>query len=236
MIIEHRNDACLTNADYFSRLGADLCFDPLLKEYIQQAHTLCCCSPVPTDMPIAPEFQPYFRGLRINSPKSQPPLQGLAMHANVATVTATASPQHLQNWPVSFGRSPQSLDAGDVAPCCLYNSKLTQAASMIAHFDWAIYGFNSGHFLLTIKEHGYPFHVVLACKPFVNGRALFWELTSCSPIYSSAASLLGHVRASGTTSKLTGYLIHSHCYYSSKPTKQFWKLQCQIVKQLWIIR
>jgi hypothetical protein len=173
MIIEHRNNACLTNADYFSRLGADLCFNPLLKEYVQQAHTLRCCSPAPTDMPIAPKFQPYFRGPCISSPKSQPPPLGLAMHAKVATIPATTGLQHLQNWPVSFRCSPQSWDAGDAARCCLYNSKLTRAASMLAHFDWAVYGFNSGHFLLTIKEHGYPFHVVLACDPFVNGRALF---------------------------------------------------------------
>jgi hypothetical protein len=133
-----------------------------------------------------------------------------------------------KNWPVSFGCSPQSLEAGHVVPHCLYNSKLTQAASMLAHFDWAVYGFNSGHFLSTIKEHGYPFHVVLACNPFINGRALFWELTLCSPIHSSAASLLDHVQALGITSKLTGYLIHSHCYYSSKQTKQFWELQCQL--------
>jgi hypothetical protein len=106
---------------------------------------------------------------------------------------------------------------------------------MLAHFDWAVYGFNSGHFLSAIKEHSYPFHVVLACNPFVNGRALFWELTSCSPIHSSAASLLDHVRALGITSKLTDYLIHSHHYYISEPTKRFWELQCQIVKQLQII-
>jgi hypothetical protein len=68
MIIKHCNDACLTNAEYFSQLGADLRFDPLLKEYVQQAHALCCCSPAPTGMPIAPEFQPYFHGPCINSP------------------------------------------------------------------------------------------------------------------------------------------------------------------------
>ncbi len=193
MIVKHRNDACLTDADYIFWLGANLCFDPLLKEYVQQTHALCRCSPVPTDMPIAPEFQPYFCGPHINIPKSQPPPQGLAMHANVATIPATANLQHLQNWPVSFGCSHQSSDASNVTPRCLYNSKLTQAASMLAHFDWAVYGFNSGHFLSTIKEHGYPFHVLLACNQFINGCALFWELTLCSPIHSSAASPLDHV-------------------------------------------
>ncbi len=107
---------------------------------------------------------------------------------------------------------------------------------MLAHFDWAVYGFNSDHFLLTIKKQGYPFHVVLACDPSVNGLTLFWELTSCSPIHSSTASLLDHVQALGITSKLTGYLIYSQSYYSNKPKKRFWELQCQIVKQLWIIQ
>jgi hypothetical protein len=125
MIIEHRNDVCLTNADYFSRLGADLCFNPLLKEYVLQAHALRRCSLVPTKMPIALEFQLYFCGPHINSPKSHPPPQGLAMHANVATIPATAGLQHLQNWPVSFRCFPQSLDAGNVTSRCLYNSEIT---------------------------------------------------------------------------------------------------------------
>jgi hypothetical protein len=232
MIIKHLNNVCLTNAGYFSQVSADLCYDPLLKKNFQETNALHCCSPAPTKMPIAPEFQPYFCGPHINSPKSQPPLQGLTMHANVATIPATASLQHLQNWPVSFGCFPQSSDAGNVALCCLNNSKITRAASMLAHFDWAIYGINSSHFLSTINEHGYLFLVVLACNPFVNGHTLFWELSLCSPIHSSAASLLDHIQASGMTSKVTGYLIHYHCYYSSKPIKRFWEMQCQIVKQL----
>ena len=40
MSIEHRNDHWLTDADYFSRLGADLCFDPLLRDYIQRTDFL----------------------------------------------------------------------------------------------------------------------------------------------------------------------------------------------------
>jgi hypothetical protein len=109
MIIEHRNDVCLTNADYFSMLSANLCFNSLLKEYIQQAHTLCCCSPAPTKMPIVPELQPYFHGPRINSPKSQLPPQGLTMHASVPTIPATAGLQHLQNCPSDASLNHQML-------------------------------------------------------------------------------------------------------------------------------
>jgi hypothetical protein len=44
MVIKHRNDRCLTNANYFSQLSADLFFDPLLKEHIQQVDAICHCS------------------------------------------------------------------------------------------------------------------------------------------------------------------------------------------------
>jgi hypothetical protein len=120
MINEHRNNISLTNANYFSQLGADLCFNPLLKEYFQQAHIFCLYSPAPAKIPIAPEFQPYFRGPHINSPKSQPPPQGLAMHADVAIIPATTSLQLLENWPVSFECFPHSSDASNVALRCLW--------------------------------------------------------------------------------------------------------------------
>ena len=38
------------------------------------------------------------------------------------------------------------------------------------------------------------------------------------------------------TSKLTGKLIHSHQYFSSKPMQNFWNLQANIVKQLRMTR
>jgi hypothetical protein len=50
------------------------------------------------------------------------------------------------------------------------------------------------------------------------------------------SALLDQVRGSETTSKLTGYLIHSHQYGSSKPTQKFWDLQANFVKQLHITR
>jgi hypothetical protein len=97
MIIEHRNDVCLTNAEYVSWLGTDLCYDPLLKEYVQQVAALCCCSPAPTSMPIAPEYQPYFFGLQVNLPcKLYPPLPTPQPPAHNATVDSVlCSLQHL---------------------------------------------------------------------------------------------------------------------------------------------
>jgi hypothetical protein len=211
MIIEHRNDVCLTDADYFSRLGADLCYDPLLKEYIQQVHAFRRRSPAPTMMPIPPEHQPYFRGPRVNVPTAEPPqpIAASVSYQSAHSDVITCGSQHLANWLVIIGSlaipTPPSHDSK-----CLYNSDITRAAGMLARFTWAVYGFNSGHFLTPINDGGIPFAIVVASDPYVSGRKLFRELTDCPTVLDSASALLDHVRASGITSPLTGYVIHSH--------------------------
>ncbi len=148
----------------------------------------------------------------------------------------------LPRWHLLQLRHPAGFNTSKTGPDpahnrCLYNSKVTQAAGMLANFDWVVlYGFNSGHFLILMCELGHPFHIILATGPFANGHTLFGEMIACHLILNSATSLLYHVRSCGTTSKLTGYLIYSHQYYSSEPSHHFWELQLQIVKQLWIIR
>ena len=87
-----------------------------------------------------------------------------------------------------------------------------------------------------ITELGIPFCVVLAWDPYANGRALFKEVSSCPTILPSAPALLDHILASGVTSLLTGYLIHSHRYISTELTHRFWDTPAQIVTQLRIIR
>jgi len=170
MIIEHRNNVCLTDADYFSRLGADLCYDPLLKEYVQQVHALRQRSPAPTMMPIPPEHQPYFWGPRVNTPHNKhPPLPCAAPlpdHAAYLMVAANG-PQHLANWPVVIGSSAFSPTSSSDTKS-LYNSDITRIGGILAWFTWAVYGFNSGHFLAPINDGGLPFKIVLACNPYVN--------------------------------------------------------------------
>jgi hypothetical protein len=60
--IVHRNDHYITNADYWLRLGADLCFDPLFKTYLNLMRTLCIKNPPLTLFPMKPENMPYYRG------------------------------------------------------------------------------------------------------------------------------------------------------------------------------
>jgi hypothetical protein len=63
--IVHRNDHCITDAGYWSRLGADLCFDPLFKIYLDITRTLRTKNPPPTSFPMKPENMPYSRGPRV---------------------------------------------------------------------------------------------------------------------------------------------------------------------------
>jgi hypothetical protein len=237
MVVEHQNDHCLTNADYFLHVGADLCYDPLLQNYIQQVAALQRRSPAPTKVPIAPEHQPYFCGPCVNVPrKPVPPLPATQPSPNRGSVAVTCGLQHLLTWPVSFGQvSPgDCCDLGSSQ--CLYNSKLTRTANMLAHFNWPIYGFNSRHFVSAISKHSMPFCVVLAYNLYSNGRDLFQSMTLCKHVLDGASLLLDHIWRSGITSKLTGYIIHLQQQSSTEPTKQFWDIQSQIITQLRITR
>jgi hypothetical protein len=148
----------------------------------------------------------------------------------------TCSLQHPSTWPVSFSQVGPG-DCCDLGSSqCLYNSELTWTANMLTHFDWAIYGFNSRHFVSVISKRGMLFCVVLACDPYSNRRTLFWSMTLCKHILDGASLLLDRIRHSGIMSKLTGYIIHSQRQSSTEPTKQFWDIQSQIVTQLRIAR
>ena len=54
----HRNDNFLIDAEYWSRLGADLCFDPLLRIYIQCAVSILAKNPVPETVPLLAKNMP----------------------------------------------------------------------------------------------------------------------------------------------------------------------------------
>jgi hypothetical protein len=237
MDIEHRNDTFLGDADYWSRLGEDLCFDPLLKTYIEQVNSFRQRSPSPTALPPSPANMPYFRGLRLPTAAATPTNSHNPVHTSIAFDSAhhTIGLQHLSNHAVQFGTysEPRSSPVHSTWP--LYNSDVTVVANILSKFDWAVYGFNDGCFSSMITKLGMPFCVVLACNPYANGRALFQEVSLCPTILSSAPALLNHICASGVTSPMTGYLIHLHRYLSTEPTNRFWEIQAQIVTQLWII-
>ena len=57
--IVHHNDIHLTDADYWSRLGADIRYDPLFKSYLDFDRGLTEMFPAPVELPMLPENMPY---------------------------------------------------------------------------------------------------------------------------------------------------------------------------------
>jgi hypothetical protein len=66
--IVHRNNSYIMIANYWLRLGADLCFDPLFKTYLDLRRSLCLKSPAPSSFPMKPENMLYYHGPHIMPP------------------------------------------------------------------------------------------------------------------------------------------------------------------------
>jgi hypothetical protein len=81
-------------------------------------------------------------------------------------------------------------------------------------------------------SRGIPFSVALACDTYQFGRALFKEFSHCPHVFSSGNELLHHIRSSGDSSQIHGYLIHSLCFKDSDMTATFWQVQTTIIAQL----
>jgi hypothetical protein len=62
--IVHQNDNYLVDADYWSSLGANLCFDALFKKYLELNRSLCSTNPAPSSLPMLLENMPYYRSPR----------------------------------------------------------------------------------------------------------------------------------------------------------------------------
>ena len=65
MDIVHRTNDFFVDADYLSRLGVDLCFNPLLRHYIQRDVSIRAKNPVPETFPVLAENMPVACGPRL---------------------------------------------------------------------------------------------------------------------------------------------------------------------------
>ena len=140
---------------------------------------------------------------------------------------------HLSNIPVRFG------NLGQVTPSTsrsLNNDEFSCYALQVLQFSWAVYSFQEGHLALTIQSCNLPFHVQLACNPFKLGCSLFQKFTSCPYIFGTANDMLNHIRSSGDTSVIYGYMIHSPPFQTSDMTTKFWQVQAAIITDLRLIR
>jgi hypothetical protein len=116
---------------------------------------------------------------------------------------------HLAHIPVRFGHFDHVTHAHSFASS---NHEIPAAANWILNFNLAVYSFGGGHFLLTISSRNLPFHVTLACDQYEYGRALFHEFATSATVLRNSAELLHHIRSSGETGQIHGYLIHSLCF------------------------
>ncbi len=234
-----RPDMELVDADYWSRLGVDIDFDPLFKEYHEFTRQIRHSNPAPTDLPMRPENMPYYRG-----PQYQQPIQPESTNADTLhiqglltdiTVSSGWGNPHFENVPVHIGDRTQSEHPPPPSRQLL-NSELTLYARQAMTYDWAVYSFSNGHFPSSIKSHGLPFSICLACDTSESGRSLFNEFAPQATVFSSGNDLLNHIRASGHQSIISGYLINSYHFQTSEITTSFWKLQLSIIAQLRLIR
>ncbi len=236
--IVHRPDTELVNADYWSHLGIDLDFDPLLRGYLVYALARRQSNSPPTDLPMRPENMPYYRGPRFQDPSDLAAADAHHIQSLISNIVTSVDcgHTHLSIIPIRFrefdGAHPRPWQAART----LLNSEFACYALQTQRFDWAIYSFSNGHFSLTILSNNLPFNICLACNPYESGRALFQEFATSAKVFDSGNDLLNHIQASGNTSVVHRYLVNSYRFQTSEVTISFWKLQLSIIAQLRLIR
>jgi hypothetical protein len=205
--IIHRPGTTMVNADYWSRLGVDIDFDPLYQQYLNLTCRLRINHKPPSQLPMLPENMPYYCGPCVTLPS--PSSSKTPTAAASATPTADAfhiqslmtnifvhdgrGHTHLSNIPIKFGSfdtvsSPKQSHH-------LYNSKLAPYAFETQQLSWAVYSLSNGHFPSTINKANLPFKIRLACDVTDSGQSLFGEFAPKAKVYCSSNDLLQHISA-----------------------------------------
>jgi hypothetical protein len=219
--IVHRPDTELVDVNYWLRLGVDLDFDPLLRGYLAYALARRHSSPPPTDLPMRPENMPYYHGPRIQEPTdSAVPADGLHIQSLITEIVSSSDcgHTHLSNVPIRFGEFNDAHPPLRQAARTLLNSEFASHARQAQQFDWAVYLFSNRHFLSSVQSHNLPFHICLASDPYESGQSLFQEFAASAKVFNLGNDLLTHIRASGDTSVIHGYLINSYRFQTSEVT------------------
>jgi hypothetical protein len=103
--IVHRPDSELVDANCWSRLGANIDFDPLFRDYLDYTAKLRKSNPTPTDLPMHPENMPYYRGSRVQpvtkASDSEDALHIQSLLTDIVMSNGTGH-THLSNIPVQF--------------------------------------------------------------------------------------------------------------------------------------
>ena len=145
--IVHCPDHELVDADYWYRLGADIEFEHLFRNYLQLVEDLQKSHPAPTDLPMRPENIPYYR-----RPPVQPVtpteatadahhIQGLLTEIVMSTPTAGTV---LANISIHFGHTATNISPSGTHTHALLNSEFPSYAFHATHVCWAVYSFSNG--------------------------------------------------------------------------------------------
>ncbi len=111
--IVHHSSGFLTDADYWLRLDADLCYDPLFRTYLRMCANLRSTHPRPEDLAVLPEHMPYYWGPRIvATPKDalQPAATNDAIAVStMAAIVSLGTSTCFSNHPIKFGAFPSTI-------------------------------------------------------------------------------------------------------------------------------
>jgi hypothetical protein len=150
--IVHKKDHYITDADCWSRLGADLCFNPLFKTYLDLTRTLRTNNPPPKSFPMKPENMPYYRGPQLHMPTDTDERSD-ANHCHAIVLSVLVDDCyglcHLSNCPVKFGNFGRVTLSTSRS---LHNNEFPCYAMQVLQFSWAVYSFQGGHFASTIQD------------------------------------------------------------------------------------
>ena len=112
----------------------------------------------------------------------------------------------------------------------LHNRALTIAATKVSRFSIAVYGFSSGHFLMSILGNSLPFDILIAADPDASGRALFKDVGHVPIVLESCHDLLSLISSRKTNYVLDRYIIHFPRTIKHDSHLTFWRLQANVIK------
>jgi hypothetical protein len=218
--VTHRPNRMLMDADFFSCLKKSLQFDPLLIQYMEVAHSIYTRNKPDADSPdVSPKNMPNYKGKRSSTSSStSSPSVNLLTHQDPINLSVT-------NVPIMFATDDSMPSTS------LHHTASASTAFSLLHFNWAIYGFGSGHFHSTCLDRGIPFRINIAADPTYQGRNFLKSFCKVRIIVDSAINLLKKIRTN-TIDNIHGYYIESPLIHESNVQLEFLKIQLTIIHEM----
>jgi hypothetical protein len=233
MTIVHRPRRMNIAPDYFSKLGNEFHFDPLLNKYQRiAAENQNHHPPEATGTSINDQNLPNFRGTRTTpSMPQEAPAATLGQAPSASTHLALAAYESLDtasitNVPINFGSETEAIRIKS-----LHQSTCCNAAFQLLNQNWIVYGFNSGHFFKSCHEASETINVTMAADPDEKGRSFFKSFGKVPIIHSSSIDLLHEIRTKYST-PTQGYFISGPQTFEEKYQIDFLTIQSTIIQEL----